>query len=52
MMFATVAGNPTRAETEKISALWESSLFNANIQLKRCFYIPLLLAVALADACI
>ncbi|KAF6021369.1 MESDC2 [Bugula neritina] len=34
-MFATVAGNPTRAETEKISALWESSLFNANIQLKR-----------------
>ncbi|XP_067938583.1 LDLR chaperone boca-like [Watersipora subatra] len=35
MMFATVAGNPTRKETEKVSARWESSLFNANIQMKR-----------------
>ncbi|XP_076439185.1 LRP chaperone MESD-like [Babylonia areolata] len=35
MMFATVAGNPTEAETEKISALWHSSLFNANIETQR-----------------
>ncbi|KAL8563907.1 hypothetical protein ACOMHN_049563 [Nucella lapillus] len=35
MMFATVAGSPTEAETEKISSLWHSSLFNANIETQR-----------------
>nr|KAG5688072.1 hypothetical protein BaRGS_007117 [Batillaria attramentaria] len=35
MMFATVAGNPTQAETEQISAIWHSSLFNANIETQR-----------------
>ena len=31
-----VVGDPTEAETEKISALWHSSLFNANIETQRC----------------
>ncbi|XP_070184022.1 LRP chaperone MESD-like [Littorina saxatilis] len=35
MMFATVAGDPTEADTERISALWHSSLFNANIETQR-----------------
>lgn len=34
-MFATVVGNPTRADTERISSRWESSLYNANVQMKR-----------------
>ncbi|KAH9509686.1 hypothetical protein Btru_044244 [Bulinus truncatus] len=35
MMFASVSGNPTELETEKISMLWHSSLFNANIETQR-----------------
>lgn len=35
MLFATVSGNPTQAETEKITSLWQSSLFNANLQSTR-----------------
>lgn len=35
MLFATVSGNPTKAETEQISSLWQSSLFNANYQITR-----------------
>uniref|UniRef100_A0A0B7B7I0 LDLR chaperone MESD n=1 Tax=Arion vulgaris TaxID=1028688 RepID=A0A0B7B7I0_9EUPU len=35
MMFATVSGNPTEQETEKISSLWHSSLFNAHIETQR-----------------
>lgn len=35
MIFATVSGNPTQAETEQITSIWQSSLFNANYQLTR-----------------
>jgi hypothetical protein len=35
MLFATVSGNPTQAETEQITSLWQSSLFNANLQSTR-----------------
>jgi len=35
MMFASVSGNPTEAETEKISSLWHTSLFNAHIDTQR-----------------
>ncbi|KAI0209939.1 LRP chaperone MESD [Lamellibrachia satsuma] len=35
MMFATVSGNPTEKETEQITQLWQSSLFNANVELQR-----------------
>lgn len=35
MMFVTVSGNPTKDETEKISEMWESMLYNANIKITR-----------------
>lgn len=35
MLFATVAGNPTKTETEQISGRWQSSLFNAQFQIER-----------------
>ncbi|XP_052786627.1 LRP chaperone MESD-like isoform X2 [Mya arenaria] len=35
MMFATVSGNPTQQETEKITQIWQGSLFNANIETQR-----------------
>lgn len=35
MMFATVAGKPSKKETETISSLWQTSLHNAQIQLQR-----------------
>ena len=35
MMFATVSGNPTEEETEKITSLWQSMLYNANIEIQR-----------------
>ncbi|KAL3884426.1 hypothetical protein ACJMK2_024565 [Sinanodonta woodiana] len=35
MMFASVSGKPTQTETEKITQLWQSSLFNANIETER-----------------
>ena len=31
MTFVSVAGNPSRAETEKVTALWQSSLQNSHI---------------------
>lgn len=35
MIFVSVAGNPTRKETESISSLWQTSLNNNNIQVQR-----------------
>lgn len=35
MMFATVSGDPTERETDEITALWQSSLYNANIEITR-----------------
>jgi len=31
----SIAGNPTQAETEKITQIWQGSLFNANIETQR-----------------
>lgn len=35
MMFATVSGDPTEKETDELTALWQSSLYNANIEITR-----------------
>merc|ERR1711988_283940 len=35
MMFITVSGDPTEDETQTISQIWQSSLFNANINVQR-----------------
>lgn len=35
MMFATVSGNPSEKETETITQLWQSSLFNAHYDVQR-----------------
>ncbi|XP_062405816.1 LRP chaperone MESD [Sardina pilchardus] len=35
MVFASVSGNPTEKETEEVTSLWQSSLFNANYDLQR-----------------
>ncbi|XP_053387074.1 LRP chaperone MESD-like [Mercenaria mercenaria] len=35
MMFASVSGNPTQEETEKITQIWAGSLFNANMETQR-----------------
>ncbi|XP_042561301.1 LRP chaperone MESD [Clupea harengus] len=35
MVFASVSGDPTEKETEEISSLWQSSLFNANYDIQR-----------------
>ncbi|KAL4660755.1 LDLR chaperone MESD-like [Arapaima gigas] len=35
MVFATVSGDPTEKETEEITSLWQSSLFNANFDIQR-----------------
>ncbi|XP_060586474.1 LDLR chaperone boca-like [Ruditapes philippinarum] len=35
MMFASVSGNPTQDETEKVTQIWAGSLFNANIETQR-----------------
>lgn len=35
MIVVTVSGNPTQDETEKITSLWQSSLFNANLEVTR-----------------
>ncbi|XP_060069380.1 LDLR chaperone boca-like [Ylistrum balloti] len=35
MMFATISGGPTQKETEQISQLWHTSLFNANYDTQR-----------------
>uniref|UniRef100_A0A8L0DU74 LRP chaperone MESD n=1 Tax=Oncorhynchus mykiss TaxID=8022 RepID=A0A8L0DU74_ONCMY len=35
MVFATVEGEPTEKETEEVTSLWQSSLFNANFDIQR-----------------
>jgi len=35
MMFVSVSGNPTEKESSDITALWQSSLFNANMEVQR-----------------
>ncbi|XP_028812713.1 LRP chaperone MESD [Denticeps clupeoides] len=35
MVFATVSGDPTEKETEEVTSLWQSSLFNANYDIQR-----------------
>lgn len=35
MVFASVSGNPTEKETEEVTSLWQSSLFNANFDVQR-----------------
>jgi len=35
MMFVSVDGNPSREETEEITKLWQSSLWNNHIQAER-----------------
>jgi hypothetical protein len=35
MMFATVSGNPTRQESEQITGLWQTSLFNNHVEVQR-----------------
>ncbi|XP_014778382.1 LDLR chaperone boca [Octopus bimaculoides] len=35
MMFVSVSGDPPRHETEEITSLWQSSLYNANIDITR-----------------
>lgn len=35
MVFASVSGDPTEKETEEITSLWQSSLFNANYDIQR-----------------
>lgn len=35
MVFVRINGNPTRSESEEITALWQTSLFNANYEIQR-----------------
>lgn len=35
MLFVSVAGTPSRVDSERISQRWQSSLFNANFQIDR-----------------
>lgn len=35
MTFVAVSGNPTRDEAEEITKIWQTSLWNANIQAER-----------------
>lgn len=35
MLFVTVAGSPTKKETEQITGRWQTSLFNAQFQVER-----------------
>lgn len=35
MMFVGMADNPTKSNTEKISARWQTSLHNAHLQVER-----------------
>uniref|UniRef100_UPI00358EADCA LRP chaperone MESD n=1 Tax=Myxine glutinosa TaxID=7769 RepID=UPI00358EADCA len=35
MIFASVSGTPTEKETEEITSLWQTSLFNANYDIQR-----------------
>ena len=35
MMFVTLAGKPSRRETDELTAIWQNSLFNANFEVTR-----------------
>lgn len=35
MTFVTVSGNPNRLEAEEITKVWQTSLWNANIQAEK-----------------
>lgn len=35
MAFVSILGNPTRAESEQITKLWQGSLWNNHIQAER-----------------
>lgn len=35
MTFVTVSGNPSRLESEEITKVWQTSLWNANIQAEK-----------------
>lgn len=35
MTFVSVTGNPTREETEQLTKLWQTSLWNSHIQAER-----------------
>ena len=35
MMFVSLAGKPSRRETEELTAIWQNSLFNANYEVTR-----------------
>lgn len=35
MIMVSVSDNPTKDETERITALWQTSLFNANLEIQR-----------------
>lgn len=35
MTFVTVSGNPSRSESEEITKVWQTSLWNANIQAEK-----------------
>ena len=45
MTFVTVGGKPTRDETEEITKLWQSSLWNNHIQAERCVYFEIIFAL-------
>lgn len=49
MMFATVSGDPTEQETEQITGLWQSSLYNANIEVTRFVISANRILIKLAD---
>lgn len=38
MMFVTISGNPTKEESETISKLWQTSLWNNHIQAERLVF--------------
>lgn len=35
MAFVTVSNNPSRLETEEVTKVWQTSLWNANIQAEK-----------------
>lgn len=35
MLFVRVSGNPTRAEAEEISGIWQTGLYNSHISVDR-----------------
>jgi hypothetical protein len=42
MIFVTVSDRPTRTETETITTLWQTSLFNANFEITKLVIIVFL----------